>query len=161
MSRSADVDMLCKYAEVIQKYSQACKHINAIITKPVVEQWQENVSAFYESNPVQILVAVLIFANFIANAAQSELNPPDNTRGSDFFGALDVAFTYIFTVELVVNLLANWFWAFFLNGWSVFDLIVVCISLTSLVLGDMPGVNTLRLMRAFRVMRLFGRLQVS
>ena len=94
-------------------------------------------------------------------AVTAELNPPDNTRGSDFFGALDVAFTYIFTVELVVNLLANWFWAFFLNGWSVFDLIVVCISLTSLVLGDMPGVNTLRLMRAFRVMRLFGRLQVS
>ena len=41
----------------------------------------------------------------------------------------------------------------------MFDLLVVSISLVSLIFGDMPGVKSLRILRAFRVMRLFGRLQ--
>ena len=39
-----------------------------------------------------------------------------------------------------------------------FDLLVVTISLVSLVFDDVPGIKSLRIMRAFRVMRLFGRL---
>jgi hypothetical protein len=38
---------------------------------------QEKINTFYESNPVQCFIAILIFANFILNAAQSELNPDD------------------------------------------------------------------------------------
>jgi hypothetical protein len=42
--------------------------------------------------------------------------------------------TYIhrlFTVELAVNLMANWFWPFFTDGWSLFDFIVVLTGLIS------------------------------
>jgi len=41
----------------------------------------------------------------------------------------------------------------------MFDLLVVSISLVSMIFGNMPGVKSLRILRAFRVMRLFGRLQ--
>jgi hypothetical protein len=75
------------------------------------------------------------------------------------FEKMDLFFTYTFTVELAVNLAANLFWPFVTDGWAVFDFIVVAVSLVSLGVGDVPGMSTLRLMRAFRVMRLFGRLE--
>ena len=34
-------------------------------------------------------------------------------------------------MELAVNLMANWFWPFFTDGWSVFDFIVVLVGLIS------------------------------
>jgi hypothetical protein len=50
-------------------------------------------------------------------------------------------------------------WDFISSGWCMFDLLVVSISLVSMIFGNMPGVKSLRILRAFRVMRLFGRLQ--
>ena len=37
--------------------------------------------------------------------------------------------------------------------WAQFDLLVVSISLISLVFDEVPGIKSLRIMRAFRVMR--------
>ena len=47
---------------------------------------------------------------------------------------------------------------FWRDGWSVFDFVIVTVSLVSLKFDSVPGLSTLRLMRAFRVLRLFGRL---
>ncbi len=70
----------------------------------------------------------------------------------------NLAFTLVFALELVVNLYAHWFWPFVSNGWSMVDLVVVTLSLVALGPIDMP-VTALRMMRAFRVIRLFGRLK--
>ncbi|EKX49828.1 hypothetical protein GUITHDRAFT_104223 [Guillardia theta CCMP2712] len=122
------------------------------------QRFQAKVAAFYSSNAVQGFVAVLIFANFIANAIESEIKPAEGTQVAKNFSTLDLIFTILFTIELCLNLLASWFWPFVQDGWSMFDLVVVTVSLLALVLSELPGVNVLRLMRAFRVMRLFGRL---
>ena len=83
------------------------------------------------------------------------------TFQDEVFVLLDDFFTLIFFVELIWNLAANWFWPFFMDGWSVFDLLVVTVSMVAYLGPDGSGgpIKTLRLMRAFRVMRLFGRLQ--
>jgi hypothetical protein len=104
---------------------------------------------------------MFIFSNFIANTAQSELLPEDDTLEATVFGYLDDFFTWIFFFELVWNLAANFFWPFFRDGFSCFDLLVVTVSMVSYFSpgGSSGPLKTLRLMRAFRVMRLFGRLQ--
>ena len=43
-------------------------------------------------------------------------------------------------------------------GWNVFDTFVVIVSILGLSLETVPGLSVLRLLRAFRVLRLFGRL---
>ena len=48
---------------------------------------------------------------------------------------------------------------FFSNGWSMFDLVVVFVSLLAVGVSAIPGISVLRLMRVFRVIRLFGRLK--
>merc|ERR1719159_1132212 len=53
---------------------------------------------------------------------------------------------------------ANFFWPFWNNSWTVFDVLIVAVSWVSM-LGDFPGVTVLRLFRAFRVFRLFKRIQ--
>ena len=157
--RASNQELLFHWAEEINRYARAGKHVQSLLSKSAFQRMQDVVRAWYISNPVQILVAILIFANFIINAAQSELLPEPGTSEDMFFTMFDNFFTACFTAELIVNLVANWFWPFFTDAWALFDLVVVFVSLLALIAGDMPGVNTLRLMRAFRVVRLFGRLE--
>ena len=62
-------------------------------------------------------------------------------------------FTIIFTVELMINLFANWFYEFFRNSWSCFDALVVVLSLITLGPLNLP----INVLRALRVLRIFGR----
>ena len=64
-----------EFAEEVDRYRRACKHINARVTQPAAERLQQRVRDAYNSRPAQIVVALLIFANFSANAAQSEMLP--------------------------------------------------------------------------------------
>jgi len=143
--RSRDQELLFLWAEEIDRYSRACQHINSLISNSAFQRAQKAVGLWYASDPVQIAVAILIFGNFIANAAQSELVdifksqfilnvlygmaeknvpyemaigltfencfqlPKPGTAEDRFFSHLDLAFTYLFTAELAVNLLANWY----------------------------------------------------
>ena len=124
----------------------------------ILQRIQRSARRVYASSPFQSLVAVLIIANFIANAAQSELQPDAGSSQERIFSYIDMAFTFIFLLELLINLTAHWLWPFWRDGWSVFDFVIVTVSLVSLKFDSVPGLSTLRLMRAFRVLRLFGRL---
>ncbi len=100
----------------------------------------------------------------MVNAAESQLsgNLVDQDKKSTKTGqdleALDTAFTVIFAVELAVNAFAHWFKPFISDGWNIFDFIVVALSLVALGPVNVP-VNIVRSLRAFRVIRLFGRLK--
>ena len=63
-------------------------------------------------------------------------------------------------MELLLNLLASWFRRFFRSGWNIFDLATVSLSLLALALGSnkLP-VNIIRSVRAFRILRVMGKLQ--
>ena len=66
-------------------------------------------------------------------------------------------FTIAFAIELAINAYAHWFSSFVNDGWNAFDCIVVALSLIALGPVSMP-INVLRSLRAFRVVRLFGRM---
>jgi hypothetical protein len=70
---------------------------------------------------------------------------------------LNMTFTIIFTVDLLINLFAHWINDFITNPWSLFDAVIVIMSL--IVLG--PLNFPISMLRALRVVRLFGRLESS
>ncbi|KAK3284726.1 hypothetical protein CYMTET_7642 [Cymbomonas tetramitiformis] len=111
----------------------------------------------YQSDLCQILLAILIFANFIVTAAEKQLGKHTDDYG--IFGGFEWFFTVIFAIELLFNMYGNWFFQFYHSPWNWFDFTVVTVSLVSLAVEDLPGISILRLLRAFRVFRLFKRLE--
>jgi hypothetical protein len=102
--------------------------------------------------------------NFITNLFEAQFNSDlADAAGNDTalgraMAASNFFFTAIFAVELAINLFAHWLRPFVRNAWSMLDALVVLMSLVALGPVDIP-ITVLRLMRAFRVIRLFGRLR--
>ena len=80
------------------------------------------------------------------------------TRLGRWDADLNLLFTAAFTGELIFNAFSNWFSRFAHNGWNVLDFSIVCMSLVDLGIANIPD-WLVKLMRAFRVIRLFGRVQ--
>ena len=129
------------------------------------DQSRVHARMLFESLPFQCIVAVLISANFLSNAYESEMNGRlvdiggNPSRTQKFLSDIDLFFTSAFTIELVINMYGHLFWDFFTDGWSIFDLCIVSISLLSLFSPALASISVFRLMRAFRVVRIFGRLK--
>jgi len=116
---------------------------------------------FYYHDTSQMFVAFMIATSFIVNIAEEQLNPArDNDGMSTTFASIDLIFTLLFLVELLVNIAANWFLDFWRDSWNIFDFIVVAVCMVSLFspVDNSTAIRSVRLLRAFRVLRLFGRL---
>jgi hypothetical protein len=68
------------------------------------------------------------------------------------FERFELSFTIIFTIEILWNLFGHGIVVFMKDGWSVFDAIVVLISVTSLFLHG-SNVKSLRLLRVSRLLK--------
>ena len=96
------------------------------------------VRSIFTSFPFQATVALLIVINFFLNAFEAQLaGSLVTTDGSvsntqRYLNLLDLSFTMAFTFELLLNLYAHWFHEFAADGWSLFDLVVVAMSLLTL-----------------------------
>lgn len=115
-----------------------------------------------DSNLYQFFVIVAIVANFMCNVAEAQLNPitPDSEM-ERVFTIIDLVFIYLFLAELVINMVARWFWAFWSDRANWMDFFVVAVSLVGLFVSSGAGggaFTVLRIMRVFRVVRVFKRL---
>jgi len=99
-------------------------------------------------------VAALICTNFLVNIFEAQTDG----RMRPILENVDLFFTTIFAFELCVNLSATLFREFFADVWNYFDSLVVCVGMVTLAVPDLPGGSTLKLMRTFRVFRLFKRI---
>jgi hypothetical protein len=70
---------------------------------------------------------------------------------------LNLLFTIVFTVELAINAFAHWFRPFFADVWSQLDAFVVAMSIVPLLVPD-QNTGIVRILRAFRIVRLFRRV---
>ena len=104
-------------------------------------------------------MGILIVANFGVSIAEAETRLTPGAYNERHFQLLEIIFTSIFTFELIINFLASGLSEFFKDYWSIFDLIVIVISILSLSLDNAPGFSLLRLVRIFRVLRVVRRLQ--
>jgi hypothetical protein len=99
--------------------------------------------------------------NFVVSIVEAQLQGKlEQKDGSPNHTAILIteindSFTIIFAVELLINMYANWFTPFITNPWSIFDLFGVTLSLVTLGPLDLP----ISILRALRVVRLFGRLK--
>ncbi|MED6257894.1 Sodium channel protein type 1 subunit alpha, partial [Ataeniobius toweri] len=66
----------------------------------------------------------------------------------------NLVFTAIFTVEMILKIIALDPYYYFQVGWNIFDAVIVCLSLTELSLSDVKGMSILRSFRLLRVFKL-------
>jgi hypothetical protein len=103
------------------------------------------------------------FQNFLASIFEAQygrklvLQDGSSTQLGDMMDKLNLFFTAYFAFELAMNIYAHWFALFAYNGWNHLDVFIVMMSLVDLGPMDIPN-WFVQLMRAFRVIRLFGRV---
>lgn len=120
---------------------------------------QDKAGKFYNSDAIQVFVAVLIGANFLTNIVEKEIDP-HGEKHKDTFGAFELFYNICFTIELGINMYAHWFRPFWQSAWNVFDCVVVSIGVINTLNLPLPSAfSMLRMMRAFRVFRLFKRVR--
>ena len=151
--------------EVVLKLSKRAKSEELYMNSTPFVRSRKLTQTVFRSMPFQIVVAILITANFIINAIESQYNGKlvdeygNPNAMQDVLDLVDTVMTYAFTFELLINMYAH-LWVEFINdGWSVFDFCIVLISLISQFSPQMKNVSIFRLLRAFRVLRIFGRLK--
>jgi voltage-gated sodium channel len=105
---------------------------------------RQRLKAFIENSTIQrtLLALILVNAVILGLETSSEVMA---TAGS-FLIALDKAILAVFVIELTIRLLVHRF-AFFKDGWNVFDFVVVGIALV-------PASGPFAVLRALRVLRV-------
>ena len=98
---------------------------------------------------------------------QEEERERENGELQLVFDRMDMAFTLMYLIDLIINLCAHWWRAFISSPWNWFDLFIVLFSIFEMLYVDYglgstdqsgPDVNVLRLVRIFRVVRIFNKL---
>ena len=119
------------------------------------------VAKFYTSRSVQIGVACVILVNFFAIIIEKEVDPypPAYQRHRAVWLAIDDVCNVIFFIELMVNIYGNFYWPFVTNGWNLLDTLVVIVGTTSLARMELGPLAQVKVLRAFRVLRLFKRVK--
>ncbi|WP_417561009.1 ion transporter [Marinomonas sp.] len=105
---------------------------------------RQRLKAFIENLLVQRILLALILINAVILGL--ETSPEVMTTAGPFLMALDKAILAVFVVELGIRLAVHRF-AFFKDGWNVFDFIVVGIALV-------PASGPFAVLRALRVLRV-------
>ena len=105
---------------------------------------QQRVTAFVDNNRVQQLLLALILINAVTLGLETV--PAVMAAAGGAILLLDRAILMVFVVEIALRLFAHRL-AFFKDGWSVFDFIVVSIAL-------LPASGPFTVLRALRVLRV-------
>mmetsp|Transcript_58474 Transcript_58474/g.112846 ORF Transcript_58474/g.112846 Transcript_58474/m.112846 type:complete len:350 (+) Transcript_58474:396-1445(+) len=122
--------------------------------------WRYKVQVFkiYHNPKVQVLVGALILSNFFVECVQRQIDPQAEQYKVAWQWIEDF-FAVAFLLELLVNMYGSWCRPFFQMAWNYFDMFVVFIGILMLARTPLPGPFALvRMLRAFRVFRLFGRI---
>jgi hypothetical protein len=156
--RAETLDARDKWMTCIeQAQNRALERQNA--AEDPIRRWQRQARNFYGSSTTQVLIGLVIMASYIASILNSQFLPTPGSAEDSFFKHLEIAFTVIFALELGLNAFGYWMWAFLSDGWSVFDAIVVIVSIVGLAEPSLPAVNVLRLVRVFKMVRLFRKAE--
>lgn len=115
-----------------------------------VPAWRVRLARWVESARVQGVIIAVILINAIILGLETEIGPDD--PGGVLLKRLDWICLVMFFVEIVAKLLA-YRWAFWRNGWNVFDFLVVAIALA-------PGAGPWSVLRSLRVLRVLRLLTI-
>ena len=88
----------------------------------------------HSSYAFQLVIFMLILANYILNVLDFEYQPDadDDSEMRARLDALDKAFTYIFAIEVMLNLVVNWIQPFITDPWNLIDVTILAVSMYGL-----------------------------
>ena len=102
----------------------------------------------------QNFMCTIVEAEFASELTNEDGSP---SRIANLLDNLNLLFTVVFTVELAINAFANWFRPFITDVWSQLDAFVVALSILPFLVPD-QNTGIVRILRAFRIVRLFRRV---
>ena len=78
----------------------------------------------------QYVIAVMIIGAFLSSIVSAELlipslSPEEYEKRSRLVEQIEMGFTVLFTLELLLNLFANFFFRFLESAWNIFDFLIV------------------------------------
>jgi voltage-gated sodium channel len=108
------------------------------------------------------IIAVILLAGVVVGIQTYELSSAKVRAYSDILGAIDTIILTIFTIEVVVKVLAegNKPWNYFKDPWNIFDFLIVAVCYLAFVMPtiDAGFIAVLRLARILRVFKLVTAL---
>lgn len=108
------------------------------------------------------IIAVILLAGAVVGIQTYELSSAKVRAYSDILGAIDTIILTIFTIEVVVKVLAegNKPWNYFKDPWNIFDFLIVAVCYLAFVMPtiDAGFIAVLRLARILRVFKLVTAL---
>lgn len=122
-------------------------------TMDIVNQVRYRCGAIVNNENVQFFIVILIAINAIMMGVGTFDFVTENPEVESAFETTDKVFLIIFTVELCMQFIFHG-WRLLLDGWLVFDLIVIAMS------WSFQQVQIIRAFRIFRALRLITRIEV-
>ena len=111
----------------------------------------------YNSTGMQVIAALVMLGGFSTRIAESAIlpNEPANGQLERAFWIIDLVFIALYGADLLLNFAAHCFIPFFLDGWNVYDLLVVSLSIASLCVDVLPGFSILRCLRLLKIAGIY------
>jgi hypothetical protein len=81
------------WVDAIRKAVKSAEITSRRRNSSLMTRLRHRTKALYQSGQFQALVALLIFANFVSNATQSELQPQPGSVVDNMFNSIDLFFT--------------------------------------------------------------------
>ena len=101
----------------------------------------------HESYGFNFVIFTLILINYLLNALDFEFQPEQQSQMREDLDTLDQLFTWVLGLEVLLNLIVNWFWPFWKDLWNVFDVAIISVSFYGLTRSDQGSVSWLRIFR--------------
>ncbi|CAE8707090.1 unnamed protein product, partial [Polarella glacialis] len=127
---------------------------------------RQSLRKFTQSQAFLLAVAGIIVANAVYMGVEVDA---DKSETKLIWNVAEVSFSTIFTVELSLRFIGTTpIYMFFADGWNLFDLVLVIVSMVDLAVqaafdsrtGELDKLSSLRLVRLTRVVRVFRLVRV-
>lgn len=124
-------------------------------SEPAISEFRQRLIDIVESGTFRYSILGIIFLNAMTLGLATSTTVMDAAGPALKF--FDDVVLIIFIIELAIKFMA-YHWRFFLNGWNIFDLIVVSFSLLPQT-GELSVLRALRIVRVMRVMSVVPQMR--
>jgi Ion transport protein len=140
------------------KETERKQELEFFILKNVHKRWslhelRASIGVLLNSTRFQFLIVIMIVLNSILMGIATYDFVQGNTSVANTFEAFDKFFLIIFTIELVMQFLYRGL-KLFLDGWLVFDFLIILLS------WSLESLQVVRTFRVFRALRLVTRVKL-
>ncbi|CAF1006440.1 unnamed protein product [Rotaria sordida] len=118
---------------------------------PIFQKFRTAIAFFILDAFVDLFITICIILNTLFMALDQ---PGQSDKMTRILTTGNYVFTSIFTAEAILKIIAMTPAKFLKDGWNVFDLIIVTLSLVELGLSNIKGLSVLRSFRLLRVFKL-------